>query len=74
MEPEPEPQGSDAVAMDTYRVLLDGEAVGVISYDDPAHAVRPIGTRVTAARLRMIADAWFSAIGSALDAADLELG
>jgi hypothetical protein len=74
MEPEPELQGTDEVSMDTYRVVFDGEIVGVISYRDTAHDVRARGTRVTVARLRIIADAWFSAVGSALDEADLSLG
>jgi hypothetical protein len=73
MEPEFELQGSDDVAMDRYRVVLDGEVVGVISYGDSVHDVRARGTRVTTERLRIIADAWFSAVGSALAAADLAL-
>jgi hypothetical protein len=73
MEPEFEVQGSDEVAMDTYRVVVDGDVVGVISYGDPVHDVRANGTRVTTARLHIIADAWFSAVGSALDDADVAL-
>jgi hypothetical protein len=73
MEPEFGVQGSDEVAMDTYRVLFDGDVVGVISYGDPVHDVRANGARMTTERLRIIADAWFSAVGSALDEADLAL-
>ena len=70
---EPELEGTDEVAMDTYGVVFDGDVVGVISYGDTVHAVRANGTRVTTERLRIIADAWFSAVGSALDEADLAL-
>lgn len=73
MEPELEVQGTDEVAMDTYRVVFDGDVVGVISYGDTVHDVRANGTRVTMERLHIIADAWFSAVGSALDEADLAL-
>jgi len=73
MEPELELQGTNEVAMDTYRVVFDGEVVGVISYGDDVHDVRANGTRVTKERLRTIADAWFFAVGSALDEADIAL-
>jgi hypothetical protein len=65
--------GTKEVAMDTYRVVFDGEVVGVISYGDDAHDVRATGTRVTKERLRNVADAWFSAVGNALDEADIAL-
>lgn len=73
MEPELEGGGTGEVAIDTYRVVFDGDVVGLISYGPTVHGVRVNGPRATPERLHIIADAWFAAVGCALDEADLAL-
>jgi hypothetical protein len=73
LEPVFEFNGAEVVDMDTYRVSLEGNPVGTIAYSEPLHRVAASGTRITQQRLQTIADAWFAAIGSALDQAEAEL-